>query len=136
MSSRLASRGDAFGLVLAEAGYFGLPAVSTRVGGIPEVVEDGVTGLLTPPDDPAALAAAISRLQGAPRLRRQLGDAARARVEARFSVDRMAREFEAAYVELASMPAGQLGWVSLLRRSAPYVRLLTAVRRRDGPRYA
>jgi len=120
----LASRGDSFGLALAEAGYCGRPVVATRVGGIPEVVLDEETGLLVPPDDAAALAAALARLTRDARLREKLGLAARARVEQCFSVGRMTASFLEEYERLARLPRGELGWAQVARRSGPYVRLL------------
>ena len=58
----LPSRAESFGIVLLEAGAFRLPVVATDVGGIPEILEDGQTGLLVPPDDPSALADALLRV--------------------------------------------------------------------------
>jgi glycosyltransferase involved in cell wall biosynthesis len=55
----LPSRQEPFGTVLSEAMAVGTPVVATRVGGLPEVVEDGITGRLVNPGDPDALAAAI-----------------------------------------------------------------------------
>jgi glycosyltransferase involved in cell wall biosynthesis len=57
----LSSRWENFPHVLVEALAVGTPVVATRVGGVPEIVEDGVNGLLVPPDDPDALGAAIRR---------------------------------------------------------------------------
>jgi L-malate glycosyltransferase len=122
----LASRGDAFGLVLAEAGHFGLPSVSTRVGGIPEVIAHEETGLLVPPDDVTAFSSALERLMGDKALRARFGSAAAARVEAMFTVDRMARQFEEAYADLAAIPAAQLGWRGATRELLPYLRLIGA----------
>lgn len=65
--------GDCLPMVLSEAGAAGLPLVSTRIGGIPEIVRDGETGLLVPVGDPAALAAALRRLVCEPELRRRMG---------------------------------------------------------------
>jgi glycosyltransferase involved in cell wall biosynthesis len=126
----LASRGDAFGLVLAEAGHFGLPSVSTRVGGIPEVIVHEETGLLVPPDDVTAFSGALARLMGDPALRAQLGSAAAARAQAMFTVERMARQFEETYAGLAAMPPAQLGWGSAVRGLRPYTRLIGAARKR------
>lgn len=122
----LASRGDAFGLVLAEAGYFSLPSVSTRVGGIPEVIAHEKTGLLVPPDDVAAFSSALERLMRDKTLRARFGSAAAARVEAMFTVERMAREFEEAYATLAAIPAARLGWRGATRGLLPYLRLIGA----------
>ena len=66
--------------VLIEAMACGIPVVATAISGIPELIEDGVTGLLVAPDDPAALAAAIERLLGDAALRRRLGEAGRKKV--------------------------------------------------------
>ena len=104
------SRNEGFGLVLAEAGGFGLPVVASRVGGIPEVVVDGETGLLVPKEDPAALAAALGRLVADPGLRARLGQAARARCRALFDVRRMATGFTDLYAELTGQAtAAQAG---------------------------
>ncbi len=92
----LSSIHEAFGICLLEAGAQGVPAVATRVGGVPEVVEDGVTGLLVPPRDPAAMARAIERLAADPELRDQMGRAARERVR-RFSAEKMIESYKALY---------------------------------------
>jgi glycosyltransferase involved in cell wall biosynthesis len=117
----LASRGEGLPLVLAEAGHCGLACIATRVGGIPEIVQEGETGLLVEPDDAPGLAAAIGRLAGDPALRHRFGEAARRRVADGFTVQSMARAFEAAYASLAAAPRAS----SLARsRLPPYRRLL------------
>jgi len=85
----LPSRLEGFGLVYIEAGYRGVPSIATRVGGIPDVILDSETGLLVPVGDVAAIAAAIIRLRDDPSLRARLGEAARARAYAEFTVERM-----------------------------------------------
>jgi glycosyltransferase involved in cell wall biosynthesis len=75
------------GRVLAEAIAVGRPVVAARCGGIPEVVEDGVTGLLVEPGDVAGFASTVIRLVEDPTLRERLGRAGRRHVEARFSVE-------------------------------------------------
>ncbi len=131
----LASRGDAFGLVLAEAGYFGLPSVSTRVGGIPEVVEHGRTGLLVRPDDSGAFARAMTQLMDDSILRARLGSQAASRVASLFTIQRMARQFEEEYEFLATIPRSRLGWGSSIRRLRPYAKLLSLTRTRAVSRY-
>jgi glycosyltransferase involved in cell wall biosynthesis len=79
---------EAWGVAAAEASATAIPVVATRVGGIPEVVVDGQTGLLVPPQDPPALAAAIRRLAGDRDLRHRLGRAGRERVESLFDWQR------------------------------------------------
>ena len=69
-----------------------------RSGAFPEVIRDGETGLLVPPDDPEALAKALQRLIADAELRRRLGDAARAHVAKDFTVERMADRFVAALI--------------------------------------
>ncbi|OHE80151.1 MAG: glycosyl transferase family 1, partial [Verrucomicrobia bacterium RIFCSPLOWO2_12_FULL_64_8] len=70
---------EGFGLVYLEAGAHGLPVVAHAIGGVPEAVTDGVTGLLVPPGDRPALAGAFARLINDPELRRRLGAAGQAR---------------------------------------------------------
>jgi glycosyltransferase involved in cell wall biosynthesis len=75
----LPSHTESFGLAIAEAQAAGVPVVSYRAGAVPEVVEDGVTGLLCPLGDTEALAQALGRLLGDPVLRASMGEAARDR---------------------------------------------------------
>ena len=93
----LASRWEGFGLVFLEAMAAGKPVVATRVSAIPEVVEDNVTGLLVPPDDPAALAGALLELIRDPAQARQMGKAGHARVHAHFSAAAMIAKTAAVY---------------------------------------
>jgi glycosyltransferase involved in cell wall biosynthesis len=87
LPSKQAGDGDRDGLpnVVMEAASQGLPIVATDFAGIPEFVRPGVEGVLVPPGDVEALAAALVELARAPRLRVQLGEAAFARLEASFS---------------------------------------------------
>jgi len=73
---------------LLEAGATGRPVVATAVGGVPEIVEDGVTGVLCASGDGRAIASAVARLAGDGELRERMGAAARERVVARFNTDR------------------------------------------------
>ncbi len=66
--------------VILEAMAAGLPVIGSKVGGIPEIVCDGETGLLVPPDDPSALSEALKALRSDPRQRQQMGERAQARV--------------------------------------------------------
>jgi hypothetical protein len=100
------SRYESFGLVAVEAMMFGKPVISTRVGGIPEVVEDGVTGIPVPPGDAQALAEAMRRLIGDAELRARMGAAGRQRYLAKFTDVAMAEAWVAAVREgLARMGA-------------------------------
>jgi glycosyltransferase involved in cell wall biosynthesis len=84
------SRREALSLTLVEAAAAGRPAIASRVGGIPEVVQDGVSGWLVPPDDPPALADAIQRLAAASaETRAALGAAARQHYLDHFTLDTM-----------------------------------------------
>jgi glycosyltransferase involved in cell wall biosynthesis len=82
---------------LMQAMLAGVPVVTTPVGSILEVVEDGRTGLVVPPRDAAALASAIARLLDDPELARRLGSTARAEAVQRFSQDRMLDQMEAVF---------------------------------------
>jgi glycosyltransferase involved in cell wall biosynthesis len=93
----LPSRRESFGLVLAEAMACGLPVVATTAGAIPEVVEDGVTGILVPPDDAEALAdAVVSLLSDRPRMQ-AMGAAGAKRVRERFTWDKVAQRVVGGY---------------------------------------
>ncbi len=76
---------EPFGMTLADAMAFGCPVVSTRAGGIPEIVVDGETGLLAEPGDPTSLARAIVELARDPAMRREMGRQGRARRAAHFT---------------------------------------------------
>ena len=96
----LSSDWEGMSNALLEAMAAGLPVVATRVGGNPEVVVDGVTGLLVPPSDPDALAEAIVRLLRDPALRRRMGRAGRRRVEEHFNIEETVRRTEEVYTTL------------------------------------
>lgn len=96
----LPSEWEAFGIVLAEAAACGTPAVATRVGGAPDVVQDGVTGRLVEYGDVTGLARALSDLLADPALRRRMGEAAKARAFAEYSWDAVVERTEALYREL------------------------------------
>lgn len=93
---------EGFGIVLLEAMAMGRPIVATAVGGIPEVIEDHVTGVLVPPRDPKALAQKILYLLENPQVAEKLGHAGRARVVERFSLQQMISHFHRLYGELVS----------------------------------
>jgi glycosyltransferase involved in cell wall biosynthesis len=98
--SVMPSLNEALSNVLLESMAAGAPTVATRVGGTPEALADGVSGLLVAPGDAPALAGAIARLLDDRPLAARLGQAARRVIEERFSVDRMVRSTEQLYMEL------------------------------------
>jgi glycosyltransferase involved in cell wall biosynthesis len=95
------SRSEGLPLAVLEALALGKPVVATRVGGIPEIVTDGATGLLVPPEDPGAMAEALVRLLAEPALARALGAAGREVAGTRFAAAAMVRRTERVYLELA-----------------------------------
>ena len=96
----LPSEYEAFGLVLLESLAQGTPVVASRVGGIPEVVEDGKAGLLVPPRSPTELARAIDRLWNDRALARRLGEYGRTEVVPRFTWEALADRLDALYRRL------------------------------------
>src|SRR5919198_85514 len=88
---------EGFGLSALEAMASGLPVVASAVGGLNELVEDGVTGFLVPPRDPRELADRIDRLLRSSELRIGMGAAARARASAMFSREQMVETIEGVY---------------------------------------
>jgi glycosyltransferase involved in cell wall biosynthesis len=93
---------------LMEGMAMGLPAVSTTLSGIPELVEDGVNGLLVPPNNPVALADALAKLLKDASLRARLGRKARAKIVADYALAHNSAEllalFQARLGDLASVP--------------------------------
>jgi glycosyltransferase involved in cell wall biosynthesis len=96
----LPSRSEGFGRVNLEAMAMGKPVISTNVGGIPEVVLDGVTGILVPPGKPKALSHAIMRLLDDPGLRESMGREGRRRVEGNFTLKAHVQGIEKIYGEI------------------------------------
>lgn len=91
----LPSRTEGFGLVLLEAGAFSLPVVATRVGGIPEIIEDACSGLLIEPNDASALTQALHKLLSEPNTARQLGEQLNRHVRDNFSWTKTRQQYEA-----------------------------------------
>ncbi len=98
----LSSTHEGFPLAPGEAMALEKPVIATRVGGLDELLEDGVSGLLVPPRDPDALAEAIARLMGDPSLRERLGRAGKLRIQTRFSPEVVAARWEEFYKEVLS----------------------------------
>ena len=105
-----AARQEAFGLVLAEASLAGLALVAPAVGGIPEVLRHGQTGLLVPPEDIQALAAGIAQLYADPELRATLGKAGRHHVLQHFTIQRNVAEFKRLYQQCLTQNDLCLAW--------------------------
>jgi len=98
----LSSRNEGTPLALMEAAAAARPVVATAVGGVPDVVEDGRTGLLVPPGSPHLLAGALRLILNQPERQVELGNAARARARQRFGAERMVAETAALYRALLS----------------------------------
>lgn len=108
----LPSLQEGLGVAAIEAMAAGRPLIVSRAGGLPEVVGDGVAGLLVEPGDAAGLAAALRRVARDPATARALGDAGRARARERFSVEAMASATRALYRRLARTDDGAIGQAS------------------------
>jgi N-acetyl-alpha-D-glucosaminyl L-malate synthase BshA len=98
------SESESFCLSILEAMCFGCPSVASRVGGIPEVIEDNVTGLLAPFGDVDAYAGAVTDLIRDPARRKALGNAAQQRAREQFSADAIVPRYEALYERVCGRP--------------------------------
>jgi len=103
----LASLAEPLGVALMEAMAMELPVIATRAGGVPEMIRDGVDGVLVPPATPQLLADAIERLARDPAHARSLGSAARRRIEERFSHRRSATAIASGVSDLPAASAGK-----------------------------
>lgn len=105
-----AVRPEPFGLVLLEAMALGRPVVAAAAGGVLEIVQDGVSGVLVRPGDSRALADTIVALLNDPARRARIGAAGRARVATEFTASRMARAVEELYRDLQASGRPTAGW--------------------------
>ncbi len=101
------SLSETFGMALIEGMSSGIPVVATRIGGMPEVIEDGATGVLVPPDDPSALAEAIQDLLSNAEERRAMGAAGRERALRHYKWAAVADKTLEVYRSLVSQAAPQ-----------------------------
>ena len=95
------SRAEGLGTAVIDAMALGVPPVAFAVGGLPEVIDDEISGILVPPGDHEAFAREVARLAADPALRSRLGDQARLKART-FDAARMTKETEAVYNELLS----------------------------------
>lgn len=107
---------EGISLTMLEASSCALPVVATRVGGTPEIVVDGETGLLVPPRDADALAQAILWIWRNRNRAHAMGRAARQRVKKKFSLDRMVRDYLELYQELYHLKTGRAACTEPRRR--------------------
>lgn len=112
----LPSYNEGLPMSVLEAMAAGLPVVSTPVGGIPEAVSDGVEGFLVAPGDINMLSDRLARLLGDAGLRRGMGEAARRKVEAVFSVERIVPQLEAVYADVCRGTRGSNAERETLRK--------------------
>jgi glycosyltransferase involved in cell wall biosynthesis len=87
-----------------EAMAAGLPVISTALGGVPEMVRDGFTGLLVPEHQPVALADALAQVLVDRRLARSLGEAGRQRAAELFAIDKSAEALHALFQQVGALP--------------------------------
>ncbi len=99
----LPSLSEGLSIALLEAAAAACPVVASHCGGVPEIVEEGVTGLLVPPGDPHALAGRVAELLRRPVEARRMAAAAGARVRREFSREEMLRRTAAVYREMGAL---------------------------------
>jgi glycosyltransferase involved in cell wall biosynthesis len=116
----LPSKKEGFGIVFLEAMAYGLPVVAAAAGGTPDVVEDGVTGILVPPDNSRALASALSGLLLVPQERVKLGVAGRRRLEQHFLFSHFAARWHTWLAALAPEAVQQARQSATLAHVAPH----------------
>lgn len=97
-----ASWAEPFGRVIIEAMAAGKPVIATMAGGAPEIVQDGITGILVPPRDPQAIARAALHILQDDEIRQKMGRAGQKRAQKHFSLDRNIRETQTIYEELGA----------------------------------
>ena len=93
---------ESFGMVAAEANAHGLPVVASRIGGLPEIIVDGVTGFLIEPDSPQSLAEKLQWLVQHPESARAMGRAGHEHIFQEFTVEKMVAGFESLFAEFAA----------------------------------
>jgi glycosyltransferase involved in cell wall biosynthesis len=125
---------EGLGRALTEAMASGRPVVATAVNGVPDLVEPGVTGLLSPPADPAALARSVVWLLDHPREARRMGAQGRARVLSGFSPNTMCDRLDALYARLLGVPK-TAPQVIQVADATPTSRQFRAVESRSGQRH-
>jgi glycosyltransferase involved in cell wall biosynthesis len=87
-------------MVAAEGSLSSLPVVVSDTGGLPEVVQDGVTGIVVPKDEPQALSQALQKLLSNPALAKEMGKAGRERVRKKFLLEKTVDDYENLYAEI------------------------------------
>jgi len=124
---------EAFGRVIIEAQASGVPVVASKVGGVVDIIEDGVTGLLVPPSDPAAIALAAARIYRDPRLARRLSEAAYVKVKSKYTVENMAAGTLEVYNECLNERRALIIKLSSIGDAVLSTAAIGAVKRRLGP---
>lgn len=119
------SRQEAFGRVVVEAAFAGVPAIGSRVDGLPEAISEGETGLLVEPESPRRLAEAIALMSNDPVLRSRLGAAARDRARRLFSIDHSAKQMVEEYKATLARYSPRRSLRSNMRTLRPYLTLMT-----------
>jgi glycosyltransferase involved in cell wall biosynthesis len=106
------SRMEGFGLTALEAALMARPAIVAGTGGLPEAVADGVTGLVVPCDDVAALAGAVRHLLRSPEVARRMGRAGRRRALTVFGAERQVDDWDALYRRFVDDERRDLRWTT------------------------